>query len=171
MCGCLSHTPYWGPGLQPRHVPWLEIEPATLWFTGQHSIHWATPAKAECYHLNGTCELPPHFLFIERTEGRKKRKEKRTEGTEKEVNEMMEVGRIEEKNYIRHRNFFIGRNFLATCSWKYSWYPVQAGEEEKWNQKHFSLRFLHNIIELCSTMKLTKLQIIWMGLIQGIWDV
>ena len=20
MCGCLSHTPYWGPGLQPRHV-------------------------------------------------------------------------------------------------------------------------------------------------------
>ena len=27
MCGCLSHTPYWGPGLQPRHVPWLGIEP------------------------------------------------------------------------------------------------------------------------------------------------
>ena len=21
MCGCLSHAPYWGPGLQPRHVP------------------------------------------------------------------------------------------------------------------------------------------------------
>ena len=21
MCGCLLHTPYWGPGLQPRHVP------------------------------------------------------------------------------------------------------------------------------------------------------
>ena len=21
MCGCLSHTPNWGPGLQPRHVP------------------------------------------------------------------------------------------------------------------------------------------------------
>ena len=20
-CGCLLHTPYWGPGLQPRHVP------------------------------------------------------------------------------------------------------------------------------------------------------
>ena len=40
MCGCLLHVPYWGPGLQPRHVPWLEIEPATLWFTGQHSIHW-----------------------------------------------------------------------------------------------------------------------------------
>ena len=23
MCGCLSHAPYWGPGLKPRHVPWL----------------------------------------------------------------------------------------------------------------------------------------------------
>ena len=21
MCGCLSCAPYWGPGLQPRHVP------------------------------------------------------------------------------------------------------------------------------------------------------
>ena len=46
MCGCLSHAPYWGPGPQPRHVPWLEIELVTLWFTGQHSIHWATPARA-----------------------------------------------------------------------------------------------------------------------------
>ena len=21
MCGCLSHAPTWGPGLQPTHVP------------------------------------------------------------------------------------------------------------------------------------------------------
>ena len=21
MCGCLSHAPYWGPSLQPSHVP------------------------------------------------------------------------------------------------------------------------------------------------------
>ena len=33
MCGCLSHGPRWGPGLQPRHVLWLGIELATLWFT------------------------------------------------------------------------------------------------------------------------------------------
>ena len=26
--------------------PSLEIEPATLWFTGQHSAHWVTPARA-----------------------------------------------------------------------------------------------------------------------------
>ena len=23
MCACLSHAPCWGPGPQPRHVPWL----------------------------------------------------------------------------------------------------------------------------------------------------
>ena len=38
--------PNWGPGPQPRHVPWLGIEPVTLWFTGWCSIHWATPARA-----------------------------------------------------------------------------------------------------------------------------
>ena len=26
MCGCLLSTPYWGPGLQPRHVPQLGIK-------------------------------------------------------------------------------------------------------------------------------------------------
>ena len=43
MWGCLLHTPYWGPGPPPRHVPWLGIEPVTLW--GWHSIHWATLAR------------------------------------------------------------------------------------------------------------------------------
>ena len=49
MCGCLSHTPYWGPGLQPKHVSWLGIEPVTLWFAGRCSIHWATPTRAICF--------------------------------------------------------------------------------------------------------------------------
>ena len=35
------------PGPQPRPVPWLRIETATLWFAGRHSIHWATPARAD----------------------------------------------------------------------------------------------------------------------------
>ena len=30
-----------------RCVLWLGIKTATPWFTGQHSIHWATPARAE----------------------------------------------------------------------------------------------------------------------------
>ena len=46
MCGCLLSAPYWGPGLQPRHVPWLGIKLVTLWFSGQCSVHWATPARA-----------------------------------------------------------------------------------------------------------------------------
>ena len=46
MCGCLSCVPRWGPGLQPRHVPWLGIELVPLWFAGQSSIHWATAARA-----------------------------------------------------------------------------------------------------------------------------
>ena len=45
-CVCLSRAPYWGPGPQPRHVPWLGIELMTLWFAGWCSIHWATPARA-----------------------------------------------------------------------------------------------------------------------------
>ena len=39
VCGCLLHAPYWGPVPQPRHAPYLGIKLATLWFTGQHSIH------------------------------------------------------------------------------------------------------------------------------------
>ena len=54
MCGCLSHAPYWGPGPQPRHVPWLEIEPVTLWCADGHSIHWATAARALVFSLKST---------------------------------------------------------------------------------------------------------------------
>ena len=46
MCGCFSCVPSWEPGLQPRHGLWLGIYPATFWFTGRHSVHWATPAVA-----------------------------------------------------------------------------------------------------------------------------
>ena len=48
QCVVASHVPpHWGPGLKPRHVPWLGIELATLWFAGPCSTHWATPARAE----------------------------------------------------------------------------------------------------------------------------
>ena len=47
MCGCLLHTHHWVPGPQSRYVPWVGIKPATLWFTGWHSIHWTTPARAQ----------------------------------------------------------------------------------------------------------------------------
>ena len=53
MCSYHSHAPYWGPGLQPRHVPWLGIEPATPWFAGWSFIHWATPARRTDPFLKG----------------------------------------------------------------------------------------------------------------------
>ena len=40
-----------GTCLQPRHVPWLGIGPATLCFAGRCSIHWATPAIAKAIFL------------------------------------------------------------------------------------------------------------------------
>ena len=45
--GCLSHTRNRGPGLKPRHVPWLGIDLVPFRFTGQCSIHRATPARAK----------------------------------------------------------------------------------------------------------------------------
>ena len=49
MCDCVSRTPYWGPGPRSKHVPWLEIEPGTIWFTGWRSIHWAIPVRAKFF--------------------------------------------------------------------------------------------------------------------------
>ena len=63
MCDCLSCAPYWGPGPQPRHVPWLGIEPVTLGFSGWCSVHWATLARADggnFYKLAFNC-CQPHF--------------------------------------------------------------------------------------------------------------
>ena len=60
---CLWHAHNWGPGRQPRHILWLGIKLATFWFTGQHSLYWATPARAffsflfPCY--------PPHFSYFQ----------------------------------------------------------------------------------------------------------
>ena len=63
MCGCLSHAPHWGPGPQPRHVPWLGTELVTLWFTGRRSIHWATPARADLKIFMTLYLLPALTLF------------------------------------------------------------------------------------------------------------
>ena len=34
-------------GTWPATQTWRGTEPAILWFTGQHSVHWATPARAQ----------------------------------------------------------------------------------------------------------------------------
>ena len=64
--GCLSQAPSWGPGLQPRPVPWLGIKPATFWFASLPSTHWATPARAVwiLYQAN-YLTLFPYDSFLE----------------------------------------------------------------------------------------------------------
>ena len=42
---CFSHIPNWGPGLQPRQMPWPGIKLVTPWFAGQQT-HWAR--QPEC---------------------------------------------------------------------------------------------------------------------------
>ena len=71
MYGCLSCTSLLGPGLQPKNVPWLGIKPATPYFTGQHSIHQATTARALFFSFKDFI-----YLFLEREEGREKEREK-----------------------------------------------------------------------------------------------
>ena len=45
------------PGMCPR----LGIKPATLWFTGQHSVHWATQARTDsCF----SCRTPASIFSI-----------------------------------------------------------------------------------------------------------
>ena len=58
-CSCLSYTPNWGPGLKPRHVSLLGIEPVTFQFTGWWSVHWTTPARAHFSTLNDE----QHYLW------------------------------------------------------------------------------------------------------------
>ena len=53
QCVVASHAPLTGdlagnPGICSR----LGIKPATLWFTGQHSIHWATPVRESYSFFN-----------------------------------------------------------------------------------------------------------------------
>ena len=72
LISCLSHTPNWGPGPQPRLVPSLGIKPATFWFAGRCSVHWATPARAPISFLFLVCfrcsssslSVDPEFLSL-----------------------------------------------------------------------------------------------------------
>ena len=43
---CERYIGWLPPGPQPRHVPWLRIKLMTFWFSGPHSTHWATLARA-----------------------------------------------------------------------------------------------------------------------------
>ena len=64
MYGCFSCVPNWGPGSQPRHVPWLEIKPTTLWFEGQHSVHRAHQ-PGQCQSLDEDDNLPYEYHLLD----------------------------------------------------------------------------------------------------------
>ena len=54
--------PFWGPGLQPRHMPW---------FAGQHSVHWSTTAREEIWSFF----KKRFYLLIFRQRGREEERE------------------------------------------------------------------------------------------------
>ena len=61
MCGCLSVAPHWGPGLQPRHVPWLGIEPTTLYFAARaQSTQLYQPGQNFIFTLNKSYQ---HYTY------------------------------------------------------------------------------------------------------------
>ena len=67
MCGCLSHTPFRWPGLQPRHVPWRGIELVTIWFTGRCQSTESQQPGHKCYFflkpLKHTCLVWGRYII------------------------------------------------------------------------------------------------------------
>ena len=80
QCVVASHVaPHWGPGLQPRHMSRLRVEPATLWFAAHAQStkpHQPGPNYASnvlSSHMYHTCHtsvawtctsVPLHLLFL-----------------------------------------------------------------------------------------------------------
>ena len=62
LIGCLSQAPKWGPGPQPRHVPWPRIKLPTFQFTGWHSK--STPTRAEIGFLKAEYSNTQWEVFI-----------------------------------------------------------------------------------------------------------
>ena len=74
-CGCLSLGPHWEPGPQPRHVPWLGIEPTTTLFrrpalnpvsyTSQGYLYFLFPVPLPPFStLHLPSDNPPHYLHF-----------------------------------------------------------------------------------------------------------
>ena len=51
-CGWLLQAPYWGPGLQPAHVPWLNQQPFGLQACAQ-TTEPHQPGRNYCLHFTG----------------------------------------------------------------------------------------------------------------------
>ena len=55
MYSCLSCTPNWWCGLQPRLVLWLGIEPMTLWFASTQSTEPHQPGLFQLIYITHGC--------------------------------------------------------------------------------------------------------------------
>ena len=61
QCVVASYVPPTGDlGPQPRHVPWLGIELAILWFAGQRLIHWAMRARTRIVSKRASSPVNPN---------------------------------------------------------------------------------------------------------------
>ena len=69
MCGCLSHAPYWEPGLHPRHVPWLrmELRPFGLQASTQYTEPHQSGLNALDVRLAGSTVIKHTFLISKPT--------------------------------------------------------------------------------------------------------
>ena len=58
--------PLLGTGPATQCVPWLGIKPVTFWFTGRHSIHWATSVRARGHFFHCFLEIQGEKQWCER---------------------------------------------------------------------------------------------------------
>ena len=77
--GCLSPGHHWRPGQQLKHVPWLGIEPATLWFSAHaQSTELHQPGLLVIYYIFISCILTTYeigtviWFYIWRAKGLEK---------------------------------------------------------------------------------------------------
>ena len=77
VASCMQHHLDWGPKPQPRHMPWLGIEPATFCFAGWCSTNWATLVRASLWFFFkiSFIYLLRFYLFIFRERGREGERE------------------------------------------------------------------------------------------------
>ena len=66
MYGCLSYAPYWGPGPQRRHMPWLGIEPVTPFVHRQmhNPLSHTSQGKRYYFILNKTHIIWAYRAFL-----------------------------------------------------------------------------------------------------------
>ena len=69
MIGYPLHASSQGPGLQPRHVIWVGIKPATFQFSGWCPTHWATRDRVRLVMASGSKSVMSQRLVYKFAQG------------------------------------------------------------------------------------------------------